>query len=381
MNKWLSCLALLFLLFLSCYKEDELLPGKTSENTVLIYMAANNDLYFDAEEDLEEILQSKIPDNGNLLVYISGPSYSPYAAPKLLRLNGADFETLKVYGDQNSATGTVLNKVVTDAIQLFPANKYGLVLWSHATGWLPPNSYQAISQMQGVDRHQDGLMVKSFGRESQQEMDIATLGASIPIKFDLIAFDACLMGGIEVYYQLRNKASYIIASPTDVLSTGFPYKEIVPNLFVGEDGYKEIAAEYMEFYQGQDGVFRSASISLVKTDRLPELANEILEYYKTNKIDKLPKDLDMQNIQRYDNLKTPVFVDLETYLAQLFNRDELEEIKTLLLEIVAYKDFTDHFIDIPLNKSSGMSTYASFGDDNLDNAYRKLDWYVDALDY
>lgn len=33
------------------------------------------------------------------------------------------------------------------------------------------------------------------------------------------------MGGIEVAYELRNKTDYMIASPAEVISNGFPYEK------------------------------------------------------------------------------------------------------------------------------------------------------------
>ena len=41
-------------------------------------------------------------------------------------------------------------------------------------------------------------------------MNIDALAAALPVRFDFILMDACLMGSVEVVYELRNKADFII---------------------------------------------------------------------------------------------------------------------------------------------------------------------------
>ena len=46
---------------------------------------------------------------------------------------------LKTYDFDNSTNPSTLNTVLIDAKMLSPSKQYGLILWSHATGWLPAN--------------------------------------------------------------------------------------------------------------------------------------------------------------------------------------------------------------------------------------------------
>ena len=92
----------------------------------------------------------------------------------------------------------------------------------HGTGWLPVGVYEEIKNQ---------VSSRSFGSDNKQEMSIIELESALPIKFDFIIFDACLMGNIETIYQLRHKADVIIASPTETLVAGFPYTEVAPLLF------------------------------------------------------------------------------------------------------------------------------------------------------
>jgi len=152
--------------------------------------------------------------------------------PELIRLyrdaSGKAVEDIvAVYQDQNSATPLVLRSVLNKMKSIFPADDYGLILWSHATGWLP-EGYYSKTKTPGVfftDPYAD--IVKSFGEDRGTEMEITELKDALPFEFEFIIFDCCFMGGIETAYELRDKAEYIVASPTEILATGFPYDKVI----------------------------------------------------------------------------------------------------------------------------------------------------------
>ena len=50
-------------------------------------------------------------------------------------------------------------------------------------------------------------------------MEIDDLAKGLPDDlFDFILFDACYMASVECTYELRNKAEYILASPTETMA-------------------------------------------------------------------------------------------------------------------------------------------------------------------
>ena len=114
------------------------------DRTVLVYMAADNNLASFARKNIEDMKQGEVPSyfdggSGNvLLVYadIAGEE------PRLMRLSKDRFgtvteETLRVYEEWNSCSDSVMRTVLSDVATLFPSDETGLVLWSHGTGWLP----------------------------------------------------------------------------------------------------------------------------------------------------------------------------------------------------------------------------------------------------
>lgn len=47
---------------------------------------------------------------------------------------------MTIYEDKDSINPTDMSYIINDVIQKYPSKKYCLNLWSHATGWLPPNT-------------------------------------------------------------------------------------------------------------------------------------------------------------------------------------------------------------------------------------------------
>jgi len=346
---------------LSCSSNE--IEQEFSKRTVLIYMAADNSLYRNANSDINEMLAVEISNEYNLLVYIDTPNDNPY----LLKIKKGKIDTLKQYTSQNSASKQVLESVINETFSLFPAESYGLILWSHGTGWLPEGVYDYIKETN----------VRSFGKDKSKEMEITDLAEAIPENLDFIIFDACLMSGIEVLYQLRNKTKIIIASPTETLVAGFPYENIIPILLTPRPNYIEIASAFMEYYRNKDGKLQSASIAVIDAKELKSLANLVKNTMKDKANLACPN---RELIQRYDTREPALLFDFEDYLEHLIsNESYLTALRKQISKAVIYNDFTPYFLDeFSIEKSSGIGIYIPFANDALFEQYSLLDWYKDS---
>jgi hypothetical protein len=358
----------------SCSQKEEVPEYRLPQRTVLVYMAADNNLYRNAKADIEEMLQASIPPDVNLAVYLDAPAWSADTCPQLLHIHqGAT--PVKQYGQQNSASGQVLQAVIGDAMSAFPAESYGLILWSHGTGWLPEGAYDSLTK--GSAQH-SLVSAQSFGRDGKNEMGIIELAEALPTKFEFIIFDACLMGGVEVLYQLRGKANTIVASPTETLVAGLPYAQVLPCLFTSPAGYAQAAQAYMDYYKGKSGNEQTASIAVVSTAALEAFTQLLSRTLRSGAAETaLP---DREKIQKYDLLKEPVFYDLEGYLTSVI-KDEasLLRLRQQLARAVIYSDCTPYFLaQLPLTRGCGLSIYLPSGNAELDRQYEQLDWYADS---
>jgi hypothetical protein len=216
----------------------------------------------------------------------------------------------------------------------------------------------------------------SFGKSKDGEMEIIDLAEAIPQNLDFIIFDACLMSGIEVLYQLRNKTKIIIASPTEILVAGFPYKETISLLMTAKPNYGEIALKYMEYYKNGNGNLQSASISVIDVGQLEKLADLLRKALKEEINFTCPN---REFIQRYDSKEPALLFDFEDYLKYaIMDENNLMALKKHISKAVIYNDFTPYFLDeFSIEKSCGMSVYIPFENDVLYEYYRLLDWYKD----
>jgi hypothetical protein len=324
-------------------------------------MAADNNLYKNAYRNIDDMLKVTIPSEYNLLVYIDIPNDNPH----LLKIRKGKIDTLRRYALQNSASKQVLKSVIDETFSLFPAENYGLILWSHGTGWLPGGVYD------------DFKKTRSFGKDKNEEMEIEDLAEAIPEGLDFIIFDACLMSGIEVLYQLRNKTKIIIASPTETLVTGFPYEKTIPLLLAPEPSYGEIALAYMEYYKNRNGNLQSASIAIIDARQLEPLAALAREAIKKEANIVCPN---RELIQRYDSKEPALFFDFKDYLEHIIsNENNLIALRKQISKTVIYNDFTPYFLDeFSIERSCGIGIYVPFANDALYGRYSLLDWYKDS---
>jgi hypothetical protein len=358
-SSWAMVLAAIILMY-GCEKGRESEPEYTDQ-MVLIYIAANNDLRPEALSSVNE-LERGYRKGLNLLVYLKTTSETSV----ILKIKADDkpeivSDTIAVYGNENSSDPYFLSRVVGDARKLSPASSYGLVLWSHASSWAPPL----------------GVRLKSFGQDNGLEMDIADLKRALPSDFQYIIFDACSMASIETIYEMRNNARYILASPTEVLSSSYPYGQIVPYLFGGKEELIKIGQSFINYYQSLGGEYASATVSLIDTDALPLLAQKTkaLLNSKSSKA-----GFDKSTVQRLDfdpTARVPAY-DYMDFLQKSFEPQDYGAIIEQLDAAILHKNNTPSFLNRPITHFSGLSIYLPEPGDPLHSYYRMLDWYSDS---
>lgn len=139
----------------ACKKNDDPTPGPndTKRRTVLTYMVADNNLYSFAERDINEMEAGwSARFDGRLVVFLypvaETSGYAPRRTdydedPRLLlierdeRTDVISSRVLKRYDRTMDPTDpATMRRVIDEVMQLAPAGDYGLVLWSHGSGWL-----------------------------------------------------------------------------------------------------------------------------------------------------------------------------------------------------------------------------------------------------
>jgi hypothetical protein len=341
--------------------------------TVLVYMAADNSLSNNTQPNIDSMMAGlgKDTTQGNLLIYMDRLNESPILMQLTKSDNGTvSAKTVKTYTEQNSASATVLSSVFKDITDLYPSESYGLVLWSHGYGWISQATVSAVE-------------TRWWGQDGGNVMELSDLAKALQTcpHLDYILFDACLMSGVEVAYELRNYSDYIIGSPTEVLAEGFPYSQIVSSMFGNsESDYIRIASMFYEYYNAQSGYSRSASVACVKCSEMEALATRTSELINAH-IDDL-NNLNVSSVQYLENYSPHLFYDFEHFIEQFTTELERYYFKLQLDKTIIYKANTDYILSgssysfFSVTHCSGLNTYIPSSLTSSRNAsYQLLEWY------
>ena len=246
------------LLVLGCSSSNkEPRTVKSKNRTVLVYIAGANSLRSLVNADLLEMKEGlakvdpKDLELANLLVYREASTSSNRAKPQLLRLQrkGEEvyWDVVKEYNVQISTDVEVMSQVFTDVYTNYSADSYGLVLWSHADGWLYAGHSRVNSRWFGQD----------YDGSNSHYMDIKGLNEALKSAphLDFLLFDACFMQSLEVAYELKDKADFMLGSPTEIPGPGAPYQFVVPALFQNNKSVAfDVAEAYYDYYAAKYNV-------------------------------------------------------------------------------------------------------------------------------
>lgn len=343
------------------------------KRTVLLYIGADNSLNDFWRNNLEEIKKGALNGNlnGNHLVVYVDPRFEKPSLLKIRELKDGTVraDTLMVYpNDHNSASPQIIREVIDYVLDKYPAETYGLGLWSHGSGWLPENAE---------------LMTRSFGDDNGNVMEINDLKNAIPDNtFDYIFFDACYMACAEVAYALKDKTKEIMASSTEIMGTGYPYSPMLKYFFTDTPELDKACQAFYDYYNVQTGYNRTATISLIHIEGLnalvPVLKNILAshaDWYKEN-----PSLI--SNVQPCDYLYSKrVLFDLKDFINQLGTAEEAALFNEAFNKAVPYSRNTEtcFFVRPYTLKDTknihGLTTYIMNQYPVLDEWYKQLDWY------
>ena len=249
----------------SCSKDD---PSEENVNdrSVLVYISGQNTLKPNIDNDIVEMLEgvANMGEHDRLVVFIDD-----YNKSRIYEINQNTTATTQYdltpvcqFTDNlNSASPEVFDQVLRYFFNHYRAKDYGLVLWSHGSGWIDASSSVSQRRSFAVDN-------SSSGTTRMLIPDMASVFSRYP-KFEYILFDACFMQTVEVVYELRAAAKYIIGSPAELPGRGAPYKQLMPALFLHDSEHKiaeAIVNAYGSYYNNVLSSSGGVVLSAIRTD-------------------------------------------------------------------------------------------------------------------
>lgn len=391
----------------SCHKDEATLPVR---HTVLVYMVAQNSLGYRsnshlsyAQADSAEMVKGLpyIPEDGRILMYIDDNEL-----PRLYELTHHTSTPRLVRrwtSDVCSASPETFGEVLSYVKSAFPSDDYGLVMWSHADGWLPSTdttyTRYASPLSFGIDSG-PGSHMSNKGAQMNVG-DMARTISETGMHFRFMFFDACLMQNLEVAYALRHATDYVIAAPIATPGAGSDYTNDIRYGFFSSDP-SDIARTYLRDVQdpSYDDPGFGLSISSIRTDRLQALADALKEALPHSSLmgRQSPDFSNVLNYQAYlaQYYFRPHNYDARQALRTILPEEYFQRVNEALNEAVAFHGATDRFwigpgmwsmqsmpvetddyrsvsLFVPQTVYTTNAPFSVHGD--LNEAFRSTEWY------
>jgi hypothetical protein len=277
--------------------------------TVLVWIAGDNDLDEFGLTDIGEMKRVGSTGDVDVLVQFDrARDRQTGAEPQtrryhLKRDTTLEEDLVQELGETNTGDPAVATDFFTWGIDNYPSEKVLAILWNHGSGIDETDVYRA-ARTRGlsverrsaagdsrVPRERARRIASSLFRRSLFSTTVEDAVESRAIAYDdssrdfldnvelrqvleqvrertgrsidVLGFDACLMNMIEVAYELRDLAGFIVGSEETEPGDGWPYDAVVGTLAeTPEASPKEVAAtlveRYLDSYTGDTGITQSA---------------------------------------------------------------------------------------------------------------------------
>lgn len=206
---------------------------------VLVYLDGDNNLESAAVEDFNEMesaLYKQTNSGLNILALFDRTSgydstNGDWTGTRLYYVqpdndsNDINSTLLKDYGELDMGNPTTLSNFITYAKQNFTYQHLMLILWNHGGGAKAKSITTTISSNVEKEVCWDDTSGGSCLYLDELQTALASQFSSSN-KLDILGFDACLMATVEVAYEFRDLASYMVGSMHTEQGDGWDYESL-----------------------------------------------------------------------------------------------------------------------------------------------------------
>ena len=388
--------------FSACSKDDETPPivsPYVESRTVMVYMVAENSLNKNVWADVQEMLVGMNNDtlsaNDRLVIYLDDVKLPRiYVVDKTTKITQfSELVPVMTYeNDVNSSSAEQLGTFIDYVKSNYPAESYGLVMWSHASGWTPSNFSGDMYSETPTKRKSFGVdNGKNTTNNNGNQMNIDDMASVLQGNaFDFIFFDACVMQTIEVAYELRDAAKWLIASPAEIPASGANYETMTRAMFLKDDYVNQMLTVYKQEYSNAYGIV----VSAVNTEVLDDYAAYMKSVVAAHRSEMLNLNISsMLNYIRYGSWTTtsPDFLDMQGIMLKVLDDEEYAQWKGNTDKLITcvhtgrwYSGYPKSTIAIDDAQCCGMAmfipfekytySYESFNEKYLKTSWAKAVW-------
>jgi len=279
------------------------------EWTILVYMAADNDLRRFAVRNIQQMTTIGSNSRFNLLVHLDIKTGKDKVS-EFYYIEKDKVTEFKVYQNDmlpmDSGNPQTLLEFCKHGITGFPANHYMLVAWNHGTGTINPRhgrfinpsllfSFNPLTNKLELDRSVAYLDLVSeeignlrgvcWDDTTGNYLSNETLANTLQTvckkylngnSFDIIGFDACLMSMVEVASLLKNCGKIVIGSQEVELGTGWHYALILMRFAQSAPSAEEFAKHIVTSYQrAYNNITNDYTLSAIRLSTMTQLEQNI----------------------------------------------------------------------------------------------------------
>jgi hypothetical protein len=389
--------------------------------TVLVWMAGDNDLEQYAKADLAEMKKVASTDAVNVIAQVDTMRDDKTRRYVLRPGTSIDADVVDDLGATNTGDPRVAIDFFTWGIKRYPARHYLAVLWNHGSGIDETDVYRAAAQ-HGVQvqhrapvrssaaprsrvrailssRHRRALFsttiatavgvrgiayddtARDFLDNAELKRVLAQVATATGRKIDVLGFDACLMNMIEVAYQLKTSASFIVGSEETEPGDGWPYDTVLaalatsPSMTPRQLG-AAVVQRYAASYAHDDVTLSVLDVSRVDAAaRAVDALGASLETAIRKPVEYAAVTKAIQATQHYE---LDDFLDLQDLCTQILARTKSAAVKKAAQATIASLQDAPGLVAAEKHKgrtvtrSHGITIYFPRGDVTV--AYDKLDF-------
>jgi hypothetical protein len=254
---------------------------------VMIYLAGDNNLESNGIDDFYEM--NLASNNNNLAICVLfdrssayDTSYNNWTETRLYRI-AKTAPIYESYGELNMGNVSSLNTLVNGCRSYIAAYNEALVIWDHGAGWMPratdsinnntPSLPDIPLLIQGDSIRKKGVAVDNGDYLTVEELRNALASiTSSGGKLKLLGFDACLMGNIEVAYDLRSYYDIMVASEEVVPGDGWPYDTILTQIASTTDTEGLGSLIVNRYY---DASTDNSTMSAIRSTKIENFVNKV----------------------------------------------------------------------------------------------------------
>jgi len=203
-------------------------------------------------------------------------------------------------GEVNSSSPSTLRSFLEYALTepMLSAENYMLIMQDHGLGYLGLCTDEGLPDS---DLEKAWMSIDGFGGAVREVLD------STGEDLDIITLDACTLSVVEVAYELRNTASYLVASELGVPFDGINYRALLSGLSEFPetepvDLARKMVADYAEWYSAPLGTYPTlypymqdfATLSVINL----ALISDVGDAFAALSSELLPKDSSLGKIMK-----------------------------------------------------------------------------------